>query len=564
LSLEFKMKHKISLLILGLLAIKLIFQPCEFTGDSYGYACEIIKGDWISGHHLLHKYFIGFVWKVAQFLGIFADPLQVGFWLNAGFGALSLTILNNILNLKNFSVHSRFYWVLFVASCFVFVRYSSENETYIFPIFFTLLGWYQQLQKKAWFALLFYLIAVGFHQSYLIVCIPLIWNPAICLQTKTSNKTLDLSSFFEPHGYNFNGLMRTSVFVLLVFGGYLFAAYVYDRTLINLFLQDVQSGLVQTTPNIKNLVFGSINSVRIFIQIHGELQYQIANTWPIWVGVIGIISYIVYVIHQLKQPFQTETHVESNSFIDSNSLPNSWVSVGAVLSLIFTWLFAIYSVGNLEFMVFIPFLLVLIDSEFSRPNILLLNTHKRLNQSPKSFQKIQPIFTIQRLSIFLFIWNFSVYTLPHSIYSTQNLNGLIHKIKLLTIQTTESLTPAEQNQQPNNRTIYFITPLAALFENYSEFVYLTDTLNLSNKIRHHQPQFFHSNEELIQHLKQFNHPPKQNVKYCIISDNRGTERSNFGQLLPTNSELSSPENTKKNPKSWVEYEFSEIQQLHIP
>lgn len=558
------MKHKISLLILGLLAIKLIFQPCEFTGDSYGYACEIIKGDWISGHHLLHKYLVGSIWKVVQLVGINTHPLQVGFWLNAGFGALSLTILNNILNLKNFSVHSRFYWVLFVASCFVFVRYSSENETYIFPIFFTLLGWYQQLQKKAWFALLFYLIAVGFHQSYLIVCIPLIWNPAISIQIKNDKIKLHLTSFFEPKGYNFKGLIQTTVFVLFVFGGYLFAAYEYDRTLINLFFQDVQSGLVQTTPNIKNLIFGSINSVRIFIQIHGELQYQIANTWPIWVGIIGIISYTVYVIYLLKQAIQTETQVESNSFIDTNSLPNSWVSVGAVLSLIFTWLFAIYSVGNLEFMVFIPFLLALINSEFHQAKGLFTNTKKYLNTVPKSLDKIRFIFTVKRLSIILFIWNFSVYTLPHSIYSTQNLHGLLHQTQLLTIQSSESHTPVEQNQQSKNRTIYFITPLAALFENYSEFIYLTDTLNLSNKIRQHQPQFFHSKEELIQHLKQFNHPPKQNVKYCIISDNRGTERSNFGQLLPTNSELSSPENPKKNPKSWVEYEFSEIQQLHIP
>lgn len=562
------MKHKISLLILGLLAIKLIFQPSEFTGDSYGYACEIIKGDWISGHHLLHKYLVGSVWKVVQFFGINTHPLQVGFLLNTGFGALSLVLLNYIFIVKNRTSHSRFYWVLFVASCFVFVRYSSENETYIFPIFFTLLGWYQQLRNKSWYSLLFYLLAVGFHQTYLIVCIPLIWNPAFSFQTKNGIKKLNSTSFFEPNGYNIKGLIRTFVFVLFVFGGYLFAAYVYNRSLVNLFFQDVQSGLIQTTPNLKNLVFGCINSVRIFIQIHGELKNQIANTWPIWIGIIGIISYSVYVINQLKQPFHKVTHAESDSFIDSNLLPNPWISVGPVLSLIFTWLFAIYSVGNLEFMVFIPFLIALIYSEFSGPNVLLHHTQKRLIPTTLSLQKIHSIFTIQRLSILFFIWNFSVYTLPHSIYSTQNLNGLIHKTQLLTIQTTttESLTPAEQNQQPNNRTIYFITPLAALFENYSEFVYLTDTHNLSNKNRphQHQPLFFHSKEELIQHLKQFHHPPKQNVKYCIISDNRGTQRSNFGQLLHTNSELSSPEKPKKNPKSWVEYEFSEIQQLHIP
>ncbi len=557
------MKYKISLLILGLLAIKLIFQPNEFTGDSYGYACEIIKGDWISGHHLLHKYFVGSVWKIAQFLGIFADPLQVGVWLNAVFGSLSLLLLNNILSLKNLTTHSRFYWILFVASCFVFTRYSSENETYIFPIFFTLLGWFQQIRDKKWYSLIFYLLAVGFHQTYILICIPLIWNPSSIYHHNFSGikpPSLNILSKKEIH---FTGVVRAIVFTSCVFGGYLFAAHSYNRSFESLFFQDVQSGLIQTIPDLKNLLFGLINSVRIFVQIHGELKYQLYHTWPIWFGLIACLGYLITFPFQSKFYSKNESQNEFNSSKKSEFSPVSTVQLGPLLSLIATWLFALYSVGNLEFMVFIPFLIVLAAIEFPQLKNTIPITQKSFRLIPSLFQKVQSLFTIQRLSILLFIWNFSVYTLPHSIYATQNLDGLMSKIQILEAPQIQPHSPKVITNNTRNQSIYFITPLAALFENYGEYLYWTDQDSTVHLKTPYQRRFFHTSLELQTYLGQNNHPPKQSVQIIEISDNRETERSNLDQLFKNTTVKVSPEKNRKNSDTWVEYTFSEIRNLEI-
>jgi hypothetical protein len=599
------MKPNLSLLILGLLAIKLIFLPTEYTGDSYGYACEIIKGDWISGHHLLHKYGVGSIWKILQIIGIQSNPLQVGIILNALFGAFSLMVLNRILKSKKYPSTSRWNWILFTASCFVFIRYTSENETYIFPIFFALLGWHQQLRGNPWISMLSYLIAVGFHQTYLIVCAPLIWNPSLAPTENNNPIKLKFKSLYRRIDFNFKGIRRAIIFLFMVLGGYGIAAYFYELTFVNLFFQDVQSGLVQTTPGFKNLIFAIINSIRIFVQIHGELSYQILHTWPIWLGFIALIIYLIVQIILFKKTSQKDANPEWDSAINLNVVPRQPISIGPVFSLIFTWLFALYSVGNLEFMVFIPFLIALISSEFSHKNLQsfpIENHHSKPNSNfnsnlkfilnskihPNSsnianlksnsnsnsnsnwdsssthFKKMIPFFTIQRMSVILFIWNFSVYTLPHSLYVTQDLESLRIQTQNTIKKTSESgITINLKHSSPFN-SMYFITPQAALMENYSEFKHLTRSTPKHPNNTSYQQRFFHNQDELMQFLQPLNHPPKQNVKYIIISDNRGIERSNMSKIFNSNTEIASPEKPKKQRKSWVNYEFSEIHNLVIP
>lgn len=617
------MKPNISLLILGLLAIKLIFLPTEYTGDSYGYACEIIKGEWISGHHLLHKYGVGSIWKILQIIGIQSDPLQVGVILNAFFGAFSLMVLNGILKSKKYPSTSRWNWILFTASCFVFVRYSSENETYIFPIFFALLGWHQQLRGNLLISMLSYLIAVGFHQTYLIVCAPLIWNPSLAQSKNNNSIKFSLRSLIQRMDFNFKGIRRAIIFLFLVLGGYGIAAYFYELTFVNLFFQDVQSGLVQTTPSLKNLIFAIINSIRIFVQLHGELSYQILHTWPIWLGFIALIIYLIVQIILFKKTSQKDANPEWDSAINSNFVSMQPISMGPVFSLIFTWLFALYSVGNLEFMVFIPFLVALISCEFSHKKLqsypienhhskpksnsesnfkynsnlkFIFNSKSTIhpntnnvfvsNSNPSSsniavsnsnftsnsnwdslsarFKKIISFFTIQRISVILFIWNFSVYTLPHSVYATQNLEWLRVQTQEFIKKTVESGITINFNHNSPFNSRYFITPQAALMENYSEFKHLSQSIPKHPSNTSYQQRFFHSQDELLQFLQPLNHPPKQNVKYIIISDNRGIERSNLSKIFHSNTELASPEKPQKSRKNWVNYEFSEIHNLVIP
>ncbi len=541
------MKHKITLLILGLLAVKLLLLPLEFTGDSYGYACEMLKGDLISGHHILHKYLIYSCYKTLNSMGFQPDILLTGVWLNAVFGALSLAVLNRILLQNSVAEIARINWILLVASSFVFIRYSTENETYIFPIFFTLLGWYFQIRKLPFFAVLLYVLAVGFHQTYLLICAPLLLNPH-----KNSAKT------FFNYSIKRQQWMAFLLFILLVFGGYLIASKIYNRSISNLFFQDVQSGLVQTTPNWKNLVFGLINTFRIFVQIHGEIKYQLLHTWPIWMGLILIVVVGGVGIFQSR-----------NSHSNTNKKQRNWIwaatwtrafynevliqrfkqqliyhkneyGLGPIFALLTTWLFALYSVGNLEFMVIIPFLIAIVFSSHSKSQF-------------SGF-----LGSISTLPLILFIWNFSVYTLPHSLYSTQGLSTLSRQVNDINIANKS----VHYNNALNSNPVpyFFITSHAALIENYSEYQYLNrcqtlDSVTTDFRQEQYHRRFFHDTLELQAFLKEIHYPPKQNVQYIIISDNRSAERSNLLKNMNFNNELPSPE--KKKDNSWVTYTFSE-------
>jgi hypothetical protein len=514
------MKHKITLLILGLLAVRLLLLPLEFTGDSYGYACEMLKGDLISGHHILHKYLIYACYKTLNFMGFQPDILLTGVWLNAVFGALSLAVLNRILLQNSVADIARINWILLVASSFVFIRYSTENETYIFPIFFTLLGWHFQIRKHPYLAVLLYVLAVGFHQTYLLICAPLILNVH-----KNSAKTLFNYSIKRQQW------MAFLLFILLVFGGYLIASKIYNRSILNLFFQDVQSGLVQTTPNWKNLVFGLINTLRIFVQIHGEIKYQLLHTWPIWMGFILIVVVGGLGIFQSRN-----SHTNTNNQLIYHK--NEY-GLGPIFALLTTWLFALYSVGNLEFMVIIPFLIAIIFSSHFKSQF-------------SGF-----LGSIPTLPVILFIWNFSVYTLPHSLYSTQGLSTLSRQVNDVNIAKKSVYDNHAVNSKPV--PYFFITSHASLIENYSEYQYLNrsqplDSVTTDVNQKQYHRCFFHDTLELKSYLKEIQYPPKQNVQYIIISDNRSAERSNLLNNMRFNNELPSPEKKKNN--SWVTYTFS--------
>ncbi len=585
---EYTMKSITNLLILGLLVIKLCFLPQEYTGDSYGYACEILKGDLISGHHLLHKYLIFGVWNGLKLFQFNPDVLVIGVYLNSIFSAFSLLILNQILmsccptqnstkEYRNATEVYRFNWILFVASSFVFIRYSTENETYIFPIFFTLLGWFFQLRNQSLSSILFYTLSVGFHQTYLLICIPLILDPVPKNSTyysPISNKFIHLHKYISIKKTHF---LHLFLFFLLVFGGYYFAAKIYNRPFQNVFFQDVQAGLVQTVPNWKNLLFGFINTIRVFIQIHGEIQYQLLNTWPIWVGIVLIFLLFIwnnpYINYHINLPLR-------------KSIPIS----GPLFSLIVTWLFALYSVGNLEFMAIIPFFIAIICFKCNPLEI---------QHSP---------FKINGLPLMLLIWNLTVYTLPHSLYSTQNLAAVNKQCNEITVDcnsVNKNFTQPVTHYFTCPYKGYFISDNAALFENYAEYQFLKRTSrtqilskiqskqksNQNQQIKYDQ-RFFHNTEELISFLKKQSLPPKQNVQYIIISDDRSIQRSNLQKYIhkkndepnsknqsmeslkpkstPSHSvsvdvksaEKPSPENKKQLEKSWVTYLFSEPMELN--
>jgi len=140
--------------------------------------------------------------------------------------------------------------VLFIAGCFGFLRYSIENETYIIPLFFGSLGLYflndLKFKNLSWF---FLSVACLFHQIYIFWLIPvLVFN---LIRYKS-----------------IKGLFGSFTVVSIP---YFFAALYFNKNLLSIVFQDVESGLVNNYFSLHNVLLGIINVFRSIIEIHGRI-----------------------------------------------------------------------------------------------------------------------------------------------------------------------------------------------------------------------------------------------------------------------------------------------------
>jgi hypothetical protein len=149
------------------LIFRIYLIPLGHTGDGWGYACEILKHDYFSPHHILYKPFTAII--SSPIFSIFpqSSPVFIFSLLNVIWSVISLYLLFLILEIINPSKEKNIWAMVFVAFGFGFIRYSGENETYMLPILFSLLGTYLHFKNgnTVW-TYLFLSIAVLFHQIH--------------------------------------------------------------------------------------------------------------------------------------------------------------------------------------------------------------------------------------------------------------------------------------------------------------------------------------------------------------------------------------------------------------
>ncbi|MDA9214339.1 hypothetical protein N9P12_04045, partial [Bacteroidia bacterium] len=112
----------------------MFFLPVEFTGDSYGYLCEVLKDDLWNSHHLLHKSFLKEILLLGSPYALWQDPMTYLSVINVIIGLASLLVLMNILEYRKWPYTRIYLALLLVGGSFVFLKYSHENETYILPV----------------------------------------------------------------------------------------------------------------------------------------------------------------------------------------------------------------------------------------------------------------------------------------------------------------------------------------------------------------------------------------------------------------------------------------------
>jgi|688.fasta_scaffold90163_4 hypothetical protein len=311
----------------------LFFPTNNSTSDAYGYA----MGAEIGPHHLLFDLLTQWLrttWHLT--------PLQVlaGMkGINAIAGGIAIVCAGNIL--KKMEVPFVFWNSMLCGVSFGMMRFATENEAYILPLAFALAATYSYVQYliqdkgihiiSTWICIA---VAILFHQSYIF------WALGIFISMVLQKK--HLSRLFIP--------VIAAIGVILF---YTFFALKQQQQLAHWVVQDAQEGLVDLSPGIENFKFTAMNLVRSFIQIHGNIPILLHGSFYLWILAAISVVFLIISVGILVTKTKLINHSNNKHFLHLFI----WIFL---LHLGFAW----FSVGNAEFMVMLPTILVFIVAIF--------------------------------------------------------------------------------------------------------------------------------------------------------------------------------------------------------
>lgn len=372
-----------------ILIFYILFPTNNSSLDSYAYAGYVKYNHFLfTPHHLFSNAIIYILLQPFQYLGLNIDILAFSKVINSLFQLLNLFIFYKILTFLKINEKSKLLYILILAFSFSLWRYGTENETYIIPITFSLLGSFYFLKniksnKNTYIILssLFGVIACLFHQIHFFWWFGLLFG-------------------FYFYTKRIQSIILYSLPALLVPLSYALVIYFYENqeiTILNLWhfvFHDLHKGSVMTNFGWKGFFFQALNTVRTYFQIHPNIYLMIKDN----------LMYVIPIIACAFIFFRTLILFIRNRKLISKKENN--LSLFIIIHVcIFTanYLFAFYNYGNIEFMVMLPFLVVLY--------IVI-----RYEIDYKILQKV---------AILLFIWNFSYGILPNYIYDYYNDKKLV-------------------------------------------------------------------------------------------------------------------------------------------
>jgi len=377
------------LIALSLFIIYIIFPANHHLSDAYSYASSVKYGiDLFDSHHLLYNSF-NFLTK--EFLSIFTkniDVIRLMISINALFALLSMLLMRKILFVLFQSNNKAVVWTLFAACSFGFMRFSTEVETFIIPIFLSLISTYffqkhlkLNLNRYALYSGIFASLACLFHQIHLFWGIGLfvgfIMNrklkPALLYLVSTPSVILIYSIVIV---FYYNSDLSVNNFITFI------ADYYYSDK------ADVSFG-------INNIIITIITFTRTFFQVHGSLLHIYEKHTIISILIATITVFCTISSLKLLTLKKTNNKISSNVFAFTH-----------LIVFILQLSFAIFSHGNSEFMVMLPFLIA-----FFVPFVFEIRLKSIL------------FFTIG-----MFVWNFGFGIIPNHYIDYQNNKQLINHI----------------------------------------------------------------------------------------------------------------------------------------
>ena len=334
--------HKLSwFTLIVILFLYLLFPSGLSTTDSWYYAASIkYGGEIFHSHHLLYNALgLVFCWLPAKAGFEIISCMKV---MNALFAFMTLFVIQQIL--YSFKIAGKQVIIITGLAGFSFsiLRYATENETYIVPLFFALLASFNYIKfittgnnRYAWYTGLWATISVLFHQTYIFWWLGLLIGFLFEKRKKPIFYYI-MISLIAPVVYiivslSYKGGSEWERIISFIFGD---------------FRETVRLGFTG-----KGMFLSVVNLIRSFMQIHGYIYSMIKEN--ILLLIPGIVSLVFMVLAFMEFPDRSKTNISKR-----------FTSVHIII-MVLQFIFAMASYGNAEFMVMIPVLIFILVPFFA-------------------------------------------------------------------------------------------------------------------------------------------------------------------------------------------------------
>ena len=341
---------------IGLFLIALatvLFHTENHTADAFFNAYSLqFKADIFQAHHLLFTPTLIGLHQIANFFYP-SHALVFGTVFSAILGKGCIILVYAIIRLYRPNLPALVLSML-VASTFGFLRFATEFETYVIPLFYSLSG---------------LLICLAFPRSKLAFLLgSLLFAFAILLHQVQLLFSLAFLISIASFRFGYSSQRAAVVFCaahLLVPAAYLAIAYLSQTPLLTLLLGEFATGGAKDPFSSHTILLFGISFIRTFVQVHGYFS-PLWHTYPIPVAAIGVFS-IAFCLVACIGFFRT---IPSMPAAAHNPLKR----FGLLLSA-FLLAFSLLSQGNAEFLVALPFALAFalagIDMAVAKPVVQL-------------------------------------------------------------------------------------------------------------------------------------------------------------------------------------------------
>ncbi|MBE9512142.1 MAG: hypothetical protein IMY71_14830 [Bacteroidetes bacterium] len=401
----------IPLLTVAFTILYLVFPTNNSSVDAYYYAASVKYCDELfHPHHLLYNATFRLFFNLPFFNNEEINILQGMKMANSIIGGICLYLFSLLLKRTGRSIKEIFRIILLTGSSFAVMRYSSENEVYLFPLAFSLSAsiiYQGYLNNRSLPSLLISGLlasfAVLYHQ------IGVFWWLGLFV---------GLIIFRHPWKSKLV-FVTTVVPVILVYGIVAFKLSEFEKNFTGVFqfaLRDYLSPGFDKTPGWENFFFTPVNFIRSFVQIHGYIFRMIGEN-ILWI-IPGLVSMLLIGAVFIRNRFLIRK-------IEIMNLP---FFITHLIILVFYFVFAFIAEGNAEFMVMIPFL----------GYLLLFSKIKIRNISMVLF------------AIALLVWNVSYGLIPRNSFNFTDYIMLESWIK----KTPDATFVIKSDQQVISRLYY--------------------------------------------------------------------------------------------------------------